>query len=162
EVTPVIQAILADLVVQSEPEAVEREIGRERLSARRQGDAARVELGIEVFKPTAPPRRQGDLDTGPGGPARSPHPDTLVHRSGRGRPADRRSGELRAGELVIAEGEAAGRIDQPVAGSVAEAPANAAEELYQLGKVRHASRSGHECLAALDPVGEGDVSLGPH
>ena len=63
------QAVLTDLVVQSEPNALEREIGRERLGAGREGDAAAVELCVEVLEPRAPSRRQGNLDAGAGGPS---------------------------------------------------------------------------------------------
>src|SRR4051794_17330183 len=123
EVAPTVnRAVLADIVVQSEPEALEREIGRERLGAGRKDDTASIELCVEVFEPRAPVRRQGDLDAGSRSPACSRHHEAVFHGTGRGGPTDGRSGELRAGDLVIAEGEASGRVDQPVAGSVAEPP----------------------------------------
>src|SRR5207237_9621262 len=121
-------------VVQPQPEALKREIGRERLGAGREGDTAGVELRVEVLEPRAPVRCQGDLDAGSRSPARSRHHEAAFHGSGRGDTTNGCSVELRAGELVIAESESTGRIDQPVAGGVAEAPANSAEDLHQLGE----------------------------
>src|SRR5262245_29182297 len=157
----VVHAVLADLVVQPEPDALEPEIGCKRLGAGREGNAAGVELRVEVFEPRAPVRRQGDLDAGAGGPASSRHYEPAFHGSWRGGPTDRRSAQLRAGELVIAESETTRCIDQPVAGSVAEASANGAEELHQLREVRRTGGRREECLAAVDRVGEGNVGFGP-
>src|SRR5262245_28836953 len=155
----VVHAVLADLVVQPELDALEREIGYKRLRAGREGNAARVELRVEVFEPRAPVRSQGDLDAGSSGPACSRHHKPAFQRSGCGGPTDRRSAQLRAGKLVIAESETTRCIDQPVAGSVTEASANGAEELHQLREARCTGGRRGKCLAALDRVGEGDVGF---
>ena len=75
-------------------------------------------------------RQYRDLDAGPGRPAQSPQEGHV----------GRTAGQLRQRQLIVAPGEPAGRIKQPVAGGIADAPAHGAGREHRLAVAHRAER----------------------
>ena len=75
-------------------------------------------------------RQYRDLDAGPGRPAQAPQEGHV----------GRTAGQLRQRQLVVAPGEPAGRIKQPVAGSITDAPAHGAGREHRLAVAHRAER----------------------
>ena len=93
--------------------------------------AAVAVLRVQILDVRRPVRRDRVLDAGPRGPAQSPQE----------RGIDRRAvGQLRQRQLVVGPGEAAGRVDEPIAGSVADATAQGAGMQHVLAIARQAER----------------------
>ena len=123
-----------ELIVQSEPHLLQGEAGIEQLRGRRKSHAAASEIAEQIFKPRGPVRRNWQLDAGACGPAEPPQQRGF--RRARTRDAAR---DLRTRQLIVAPGEAAGGIKQPMIKRVADPPANGSRMQHHVAEGRRAS-----------------------
>ncbi len=135
-----IDAGVAELIIEADTKRLHREAGRELLGAAGKGHAARAIAGIEIFEPRRPTRRQPERDADAGSATEARHQEQIFRCAGRRRAADRHARDLRASELISRPGEAAGGIEQPVAGSVADPAAQGAGHFHLFGVARRAGR----------------------
>ena len=119
--------VVAELVVQTETQFLELKVGAHRL--RSQICGARLAVICEqIFESRGPMPRDRHFDAGSGRPAQSPQERGYVV-AGR---------DLGQRLLIVCPGEAAGGIEQPMPGRVADAAAHGAGSQHRLGKADRA------------------------
>ena len=118
----------AEAIVQPCAHLLEGKIGCELQPCLRERHAAVAVFREQVLDVRRPVRRECVFDAGPRHPAQSPQ------ERGIGRVV----GQLRQRQLVVGPGEAAGRIDEPVGGSVTDATAQGAGMQHILAIARQA------------------------
>ena len=91
-----IDAVVAELVVEADAHGLQRQIGIEALRAGGKGDAARRVIGVEIFEPRRPIRRQTDFDAGADHAAESRHHEKVFDGARRRGAARGSAGDLRA------------------------------------------------------------------
>ena len=116
------RGIVAELIVQTGAHLLHRKVGIEVLRAAKERRAAIAVTGEQIFEPRRPMRCDRCFDAGSGGVTQSPQERRFA----------RAGGDLRQRLLVIGPGEAAGRVEQPAAGRVADAAAHGAGSQHRL------------------------------
>ena len=116
------RGIVAELIVQTGAHLLHRKVGIEVLRAAKERRAAIAVTGKQIFEPRRPMRRDRCFDAGSGGVTQSPQERRFAGARG----------DLRERLLVIGPGEAAGRVEQPTAGSIADTAAHGAGSQHRL------------------------------
>src|SRR5262249_40493907 len=142
-----IDAVAAELVIQSDPQRMHREIGGETLRAGGKVHAARTIMGNKISEPRRPAWGQHDFNAGTGRAADAGHHEEILDCAYRRRAADRDAGGLRPRKLIEAVGETARGIKQPMPRRVTDAAAYGASHFHLLPLDRLPSHPGTAAIA---------------
>ena len=135
------------MVVQAEAHLVQQEIRSDRLRPEECCGAPAVVLK-QIFDLRRPVRRDRDFDAGARRPSQPPQKWSGAVAAG----------DLRERLLIVGPGESASSVEQPMAGSVADAASHGAGRQYSLGKADRAERRRRKVRGAANGEAEGIYS----